>query len=88
MTIVYGGLLGVFICAAFLPRRGSGKSALAGLVTGAVIGFGLFLQKPILALFHVDEAVIAWPWWIVITSLISLGICASATGSRERKAPR
>lgn len=83
MTIVYGGLLGVFLCAAFFPRRGNSGTAIGGLVVGGALGFGLFLQKMILG---VDEPLIAWPWWIVITSSISLSICALGATGASRKA--
>jgi SSS family transporter len=73
MTIIYGALLGVFLCAAFLPRRGSGPSAVTGLVVGSVVGLALFFQKPLLG---IEDVWIAWPWWIVISAPLTAGICA------------
>ena len=73
MTIIYGALLGVFLCAAFLPRRGSGRSAVAGLIVGTVVGLALFFQKPLLG---IEDVWIAWPWWIVLSAPLTAGICA------------
>ncbi|MDE0960221.1 MAG: hypothetical protein OSB09_05515 [Planctomycetota bacterium] len=73
MTIIYGALLGVFLCAAFLPSRGSGRSAVAGLMVGTVVGLALFFQKPILG---IKDVLIAWPWWIVLSAPLTAAICA------------
>ncbi len=80
MTIIYGALLGVFLCAGFLPQRGSSRSVLIGLVTGASLGGLLFFQKPILG---VESPLIAWPWWIVITAPVTLAICMTGTRPGE-----
>lgn len=72
MTIIYGALLGVFLCAGFTPSRGSSRSVIAALITGSTLGAMLFLQKPLLG---VEDPLIAWPWWIVITAPVTLGIC-------------
>ena len=73
MTIIYGALLGVFLCAGFLSGRGSSRSVITALLVGVFLGVILFLQKPLLG---VESPVIAWPWWIVITAPVTLGICA------------
>jgi len=78
MTIIYGALLGVFLCAGFVPRRGSPRSVMGGLLTGIIFGALLFFQKPLLG---VENPVIAWPWWIVITSSMTLAICAAGVGT-------
>lgn len=72
MTIIYGALLGVFLCAGFVPGRGNRRSVIVGLFTGAICGALLFLQKPLLG---IDRPLIAWPWWIVITAPLTLSIC-------------
>lgn len=79
MTIIYGALLGVFLCAAFFPGRGSSRSVITALVVGVFLGAALFLQKPLLG---VEDPVIAWPWWIVITAPLTLGICSVESEKR------
>lgn len=63
MTILYGGLLGVFAVAVASPRRRGDRGALAGLAMGACVGITLFLHP-----LATGSAVIAWPWWIPIAS--------------------
>jgi len=71
MTIIYGALLGVFLCAAFLPGRGSSGSSKVALLCGSSVGALLFLQKAIFG-----SVIIAWPWWIVITTPLTVLICS------------
>lgn len=70
MTILYGGLLGVFGVAILAPGRGSEGSAVAGLATGAAVGLALFLHP-----IALGQTWLAWTWWIPV----SAGAAASVT---------
>ncbi|NNL85734.1 MAG: hypothetical protein HKP27_08785 [Myxococcales bacterium] len=84
MTIVYGGLLGVFSLGMLTERRGSEASVLSGLAAGAGAGALLFLQVPILgALGFPQRTAIAWPWWIPIAA--SLAFAVAATSRRDSR---
>ncbi|MSR74238.1 MAG: hypothetical protein EXS14_02040 [Planctomycetes bacterium] len=74
MTVLYGGILGTFLCALLLPRRRDGFVVLA-LCVGIVAGAMLFFHKQI---FGLPEPVIAWPWFIPISSLLTFGVTACA----------
>jgi hypothetical protein len=90
MTILYGGLLGVFAIAVLAPGVGSERSAVAGLATGAVLGLALFLHPLILG-----ETWLAWTWWIPVSAtaaamVTALGKPAASFGklaARFRKTP-
>jgi Na+/proline symporter len=71
MTVLYGGLLGIFGLAVAARRRGSDTSVPIGLAVGAAVGLGLFLH-PLLW----GETLIAWPWWIPISASISFATAA------------
>jgi len=71
MTVLYGGLLGIFGLAVTARRRGSDTSVPIGLAVGAAVGLGLFLH-PLLW----GETLIAWPWWIPISASISFATAA------------
>jgi SSS family solute:Na+ symporter len=80
MTILYGGLLGVF-GVGLVSRRPAGPArdvaARAGLGVGAGVGLALFLHPLILG--HVT---IAWPWWIPISSCASVAAIGALGGRR------
>ncbi len=71
MSILYGGLLGVFVVAWLRPDRGDPRATLAGLGAGAAVGAALFLQPLLL-----ETTAVAWPWWIPISATVSGGIAA------------
>jgi SSS family transporter len=71
MTILYGGLLGVFALGIADQRRGDDASAVAGLAVGGLVGGALFLHPLI-----VGRALIAWPWWIPIAATAALLVAA------------
>ncbi|MFP6639273.1 MAG: hypothetical protein VCC04_03440, partial [Myxococcota bacterium] len=73
MTIVYGGLLGIFALGLGSERRGSPKSVCLALAVGAALGLILFLHPMILGYTW-----IAWPWWIPISSTVAFAVAASA----------
>jgi SSS family transporter len=79
MTILYGGLLGVFALGLGQRGRGDDGSAVRGLLAGSVTGLGLFLHP--LAL---GRTVIAWPWWIPIGALIAAAVAAASRSERPR----
>jgi SSS family transporter len=69
MSILYGGLLGVFVVAWLQPDVGRAGATLGGLAAGAATGVALFLQPLVF-----DQVVVAWPWWIPISACTSGGI--------------
>ncbi len=83
MTILYGGLLGVFAVAVLLPGAGSERSAVAGLAAGAAAGLALFLHPLVLG-----ETWLAWTWWIPVSStlaaLVTLLAARAPTGRLAR----
>jgi Na+/proline symporter len=78
MSILYGGLLGVFARGLLQRRRGSDHAAVLGLVVGSVIGLALFLHPVIFG-----ATLIAWTYWIPIAASCSFAIsCAPWMGTR------
>ncbi|MBW2273620.1 MAG: hypothetical protein JRG96_10135 [Deltaproteobacteria bacterium] len=79
MTILYGGLLGVFAVAVLGRRAGSDRSALIGLAAGCSAGLALFLHPLLLG-----EVVIAWTWWIPISAALAASITLLGGRRRDR----
>jgi Na+/proline symporter len=75
MSILYGGLLGVFVTAWLRPDEGHAPSTIAGLAAGVALGAVLFLQP-----VWLGETVVAWSWWIPCSA--SLAAVISVTGTR------
>jgi SSS family transporter len=71
MSIVYGGLLGVFAVAWLRDETGTAGATLAGLAAGTLLGALLFLQ-PIL----LGQTWVAWPWWIPMSACVSAAIAS------------
>jgi SSS family transporter len=69
MTILYGGLLGVFAIAVLVPNAGSDRSAVTGLATGAALGLALFLHPIVLG-----ATWLAWTWWIPISATAAAAV--------------
>jgi len=71
-SIIYGGLLGAFALAHFVPGAGT-LAARTGIVTGIL---GVF------ALWATARSVIAWPWFVLIGTAITLatGLLVTAAG--------
>lgn len=81
MSIVYGGLVGVFGVGLLTRRRGSASSAIAGLAAGGIVGLLLFVHPLLLGATWV-----AWTWWIPISGSVAFAVTALATtreGNRE-----
>ncbi len=74
MTILYGGLLGVFGLGFVSRTRGNDASAIAGLAAGGLTGLLLFLHPLLLG-----ETWIAWTWWVPIGATVSLAVAASSS---------
>jgi SSS family transporter len=66
MTILYGGLLGVFGVAVLTRRAGSESGALVGLAAGSLVGLALFLHPLLLG-----RTLLAWTWWIPLAAAVS-----------------
>ena len=81
MTILYGGLLGVFALGFASRARGSDRSGVLGLAAGAGVGALLFLHP-----IALGEVVVAWPWWIPIAGGVALGVAACAPRSLRHAA--
>ena len=68
MAFAYAGLMGVFLCV-LLTGRGSTPSVIGALVAGsAVIAVSRYV--PVIA-----DWGLAWPYWMVLGTLASLGVC-------------
>ena len=76
MSILYGGLLGVFGVAFLTQNRGSEASALAGLAVGTFAGMILFLHPVVMGQTHV-----AWTWWIPLSGSLAFAVTASRPSS-------
>lgn len=76
MTMVYGGLLGAFLVG-LVTRRGSDRSVVVGMLAAGACGTVLFLQP-----VYLDAVVVAWPWWIILGTLVAFLI--GATSGRRR----
>ena len=77
MTILYGGLLGVFAVGLLAPGRGSDRSGVAGLAAGGLVGALLFLHPLLLS-----RTLLAWPWWIPVAAACSAAVALAGGGSR------
>jgi solute:Na+ symporter, SSS family len=85
MTIVYGGILGTFLTALVLRRRGSDVSAVAGLFCGVACGVIGFFQGSIARALGVAWEPIAWPWQLLFSTLVT--ILVASTGRRRAVFP-
>jgi len=79
MTILYGGLLGVFAVAVLGRGAGSDRAAVAGLAAGCAVGLALFLHPLVFG-----EILVAWTWWIPIGAAVSA--CITLLGGRRASA--
>ena len=78
MSIVYGGLLGVFALGFLSKTRGSPRSVCTALALGTLLGLLLFLHPALLG-----RPWIAWPWWIPISASVTL--CVAAASRRTER---
>ncbi|MCZ6783733.1 MAG: hypothetical protein O7G30_10545, partial [Proteobacteria bacterium] len=83
MTVLYGGLLGVFGLGMLASSRGSDASAIAGLAVGAVAGLALFLHP-----IFLGNVAIAWTWWIPIGATLAFAVVASRPRAPQARPPR
>ncbi len=83
MSILYGGLLGVFARGVVSERAASDRSGVLGLIAGSALGLVLFLQLPLFG-----EVKIAWAWWIPISASVSFAVsCLPGTPSAAALPP-
>ena len=75
MSILYGGLLGIFARGVLFKIPGNDRAAVAGLLVGSAVGLMLFLHPAIFG-----ETLIAWTYWIPISATCSFTI---ACGGRS-----
>lgn len=68
-SLVYGGLLGAFALARFVPRARA-SDAIAGIVTG--IG-------SMILLWSLARDVLSWPWYVAIGTAVTFGVGWVAT---------
>lgn len=79
MSILYGGLLGIFARGILLRPSGRDSAAVLGLIAGGLVGLALFLHPVFLG-----ETLIAWTYWIPIAATCSFAIaCAPIGGARD-----
>ena len=81
MTILYGGLLGIFSLAILARGERSDAAGVTGLALGAVAGFALFLHEPVLGV-----QLVAWPWWIPISASLAIGAATAISSLKARPA--
>ena len=79
MSVLYGGLLGVFAVGFLWPSRGSDASAVIGLGVGAAIGLALFLQP----LFGAAPW-LAWGYRIPLSASITAAVVLAGVRPGER----
>ena len=84
MTYAYAGLLGVFIVAMF-TRRGSGRSAIAALTTGALVI--LFTDRNIQSMLGIDMFLpnLALGWRLILGAGLSAAIAAIPSSPESPK---
>jgi SSS family solute:Na+ symporter len=100
MTFAYAGLLAVFLTAIF-TRRGNSASAVAALVTGFVVV--ALLQPTVWKQWAVSvpwprgganaartlaDLTIAYPWHLVIATVIATGVCCLGARRSHPEIPR
>jgi Na+/proline symporter len=78
MSILYGGMLGVFGAGFLFRGRGSDGSALVALAVGGALGLTLFLH-PIL----LGRTLLAWGYWIPLSAAVSAAVVAARPQRRQ-----
>lgn len=74
-SFVYGGMLGVFLLGILFPRAGT-RDAIAGIIAGVALVM-------IIALY----TTIAWPWYALIGSLMTMGTGFVSSAVFRRNSP-
>ncbi len=83
MTILYGGLLGIFALGVTTRSRGSRASTVAGLIAGGAVGLALFLHPIVL-----QRTWVAWTWWVPISASIAFSVAWTGRTARAFEAPK
>ena len=76
MTILYGGLLGGFLCGLVYTRRGSDSSVAWGMAAGAVVGAAAFFQRQLLGIPAGEPKVLEWPITMPVSVLVAMAVGA------------
>ena len=80
MSILYGGLLGIFARGLLAPHTGDDRAAVTGLAVGSLIGLGLFLHPAVLG-----QTWSAWPYWIPIAASATFGLACLSLDQPDDK---
>lgn len=81
MSILYGGLLGVFARGWLSKRPGRDGAGVSALAVGGLLGLLLFLHPSLLG-----ETRLAWTYWIPLSATLSFA--TASLGSRRTAAPQ
>ncbi|MCP4036150.1 MAG: hypothetical protein GY733_04375 [bacterium] len=82
MSILYGGLLGVFARGLLAPTHGDDRMGVAGLAIGSLLGLALFLHPTVMGATQ-----IAWTYWIPISATAAFAVASLRSGRRTQKTP-
>lgn len=87
MTILYGGILGTFLVALLLARRGSDASTVAGLACGVALGAIAFFQGTLLGWLGLDGWRLDWAYTIPLAAALTFAVAACGRRSQGQRGP-
>ncbi len=79
MTVLYGGLLGIFALGLLTRRAVPTGAVVLGLAAGALVGLGLFLHP-----VSMGGVWVAWVWWVPSGAVAAVAATAIATALSDR----
>lgn len=85
VSLVFGGLLGVFLLGVLTRTRGSDRSNVLAMLSSVALLVAIKLFQDSYGIVYV-----AWPWWVVIGTLwtIGLGACFATKNVDRRRIVR